>query len=162
MLETGRKAYQQTAKIRRETKLFSDEDEALICGLAAEKVMAYDIAVKFGTTANRIKMICESHGVEVISKDNQKNKRSKQVLALLQSGYTTYQILNKVDCTMEFIATVRHRNGFSVPPSKAQLRTSSSAAEALRLVRDGMTVKNACACVGISTRSYSKYKKHLS
>lgn len=153
------KIYRQTAQQNRRNKKFSEEDELLICELAKSKMMAYQIAVKFCTTANRIKMICESRGVEVISKDNQKNKRTKQILALLQNGYTTQQILNKVDCDRELIAQVRHRHGYSTPPSVSQERASKAAYQAMDLVRDGMTVVEACKCVGISHRSYAKYKK---
>lgn len=153
------KIYRQTAQQNRRNKKFSEEDELLICELAKSKMMAYQIAVKFCTTANRIKMICEARGVEVISKDNQKNKRTKQILALLQNNYTTQQILNKVDCDREMVAQVRHRFGFAKPLSVAQERTIKSSGEAMALVRKGMTVKEACKMVGISTGTYSKYKK---
>jgi len=148
-----------TQQQNRNNKLFSNEDELLICELAKEKLMAYQIACKFNTTAHRIKMICESHGVEVISKDNQKNKRTKQVLALLQNGYTTQQILNKVDCDREMIAQVRHRFGFSTPPTAAQERTMKAYKEARKMTDNGKTVVEACKMVGISTATYGKYKK---
>lgn len=144
---------------KRNNRHFTDDDERLICELANAGLMAYQIAVKFDSTAKRVKMVCERHGVDVISKDNQKNKRTKQILALLQNGYTTQQILNKVDCDRELIAQVRYRNGFSKSLSKAQERAGKAAKEAIVLVREGMTVREACKMVGISHMTYGKYKK---
>ena len=148
-----------TRQNSRRDKLINAEDEALILALAKEKLMAYQIAEKFSITAQRVKDICIAKGVDVLSKDNQKNKRTLQVLELLKQGLTTYEILNKVDCTMEFIAQIRCRNGFSVPPSKAQIIASGKAAEARKLTAEGKTVVQACKAVGISTATYAKYRK---
>ena len=147
--------------IRREQKQLDVDDQLLVLELAKAGLFAYKIAVKFDVTAHRIKQICNAAGVDLMCRENQKNKRAKQILAMLKSGNTTEQILNQVDCDREMIAQVRHRNGMSTPPSKAQLRASNAASEARRLTTDGMTVVDACKCVGISPRTYSKYKKAL-
>ena len=143
---------------RRSTRKLSAEDERLVIELAKEKLMAYQIAVKFNTTAQRVKLICAAAGVDVLSKDNQKNKRTKQILALLQQGYKTQQILNLVDCDREFVAQVRCRHGFARPPSASQERSMAAAAQAKQLIKDGMRVVDACKCVKISTATYSKYR----
>ena len=147
--------------IRREQKQLDEADQLLVLELAKVGLFAYKIAVKFDVTAHRIKAICNAAGVDLMCRENQKNKRAKQILAMLLNGNTTEQILNQVDCDREMVAQVRHRNGLSTPPSKAQLRVSAMATEAFKLVRDGMTVREACECVKISTRSYAKYKKAL-
>lgn len=145
--------------IRREQKQLDAADQLLVIELAKSGLFAYKIAVKFDVTAHRIKAICSAAGVDLMSRENQKNKRAKQILAMLQNGNTTEQILNQVDCDRELIAQVRHRNGFSIPPSVAQQRASKAAQDARKLVSDGMTVVEACKCVKISPRTYSKYKK---
>jgi len=143
---------------RRELKVISEADTLLILELARAGLLAYQIAVKFDITASRVKSICDAAAVDVMSRDSQKNKRAKQILAMLLNGSTTEQILNQVDCDRGLVAQVRCRNGFSAPPSKTQARASSSAAQARALVRDGMTIREACKAVKISTATYNKYK----
>lgn len=160
-IDVSLKPYKSPLQERRHTRQLSGEDIALILELAKAKLKAYEIANKFNTTARRIKGICEDAGVEVISKDNQKNKRAKQILALLQNGYKTQEILNLVDCDRELIAQVRHRNGFAVPHSVAQERSMKAAKEAAVLISHGRPIKDACKLVGISDATYYKYKKAL-
>ena len=147
--------------LRREQRQLNADDQRLVLELARAGLFAYQIAVKFDVTAHRISAICKAANVEVLSMENQRNKRAKQILEMLINGNTTEQILNQVDCDREMIAQVRHRNGLSMPPSIAQRRSSASAAEARKLVADGMTVKDACEFVKISTATYTRYKKAL-
>ena len=151
--------YKSPQQQARNGRRFSEEDEALICELAKAKMMAYQIAIKFDTTAERIAIVCRDYGVELISRANQKNKRTKQILALLQNGYTSQQIMNQVDCDQNLINQVRKRHGFSKSHSCATIRVMQSYEMAKKLVSDGMTVKEACASVKISDSSYGKYKR---
>jgi hypothetical protein len=153
---TGQRPPKQEA---RNGKRFSEEDEFLICELAKSKMMAYQIAIKFDTTAERIAIVCREYGVELISRKNQKNKRTKQILALLQNGYTSKQIMNQVDCDQNLVNQVRKHHGLSRSKSCATIRVMQSYEMAKKLVRDGMTVKEACASVKISDSSYGKYKR---
>lgn len=143
---------------RRSTRKLSAEDEQLVIELAKENLMAYQIAVKFNTTAQRVKLICAAAGVDVLSKDNQKNKRTKQILSLLQQGYKTQQILNLVDCDRELIAKVRHRHELSQTAAASQAKTAAKAAEARKLTSSGVTVREACEIAGLSQSSYLRYK----
>jgi hypothetical protein len=151
--------YKSAQQQARNGRRFSEEDELLICALAKEKMMAYKIAIKFDTTAERVAIVCRAYGVELISRKTQKNKKSKQILALLQNGYTSHQIMDQVDCDQNLINQVRNRHGLSKPKSSATMRVMKSYEHAKRLVRDGMTVKEACAAVNISDSSYGKYKR---
>lgn len=158
-IDVSLKPYTSPLQERRHTRHLDSDDVALILELAKAKLKAYQIAVKFNTTARRIKSICDDAGVDVISKDNQKNKRAKQVLALLQNGYKTQEILNLVDCDRELIAQVRHRHGFAMPHSVSQERSMKAAKEAALMVAQGRPIKDACKMAGISDATYYKYKK---
>jgi len=160
-IDVSAKPYKSPLQERRHTKHLDSDDIALILELAKENLKAYEIANKFGTTARRIKLICDEAGVEVISKDNQKNKRAKQILALLQNGYNTQEILNLVDCDRELIAQVRFRNGLAKPNSVSKERSMQATVEASKLIAGGRHVKDACKLVGISDGTYYKYKRMM-
>lgn len=160
-IDVSAKPYKSPLQERRHTKHLDADDIALILELAKENLKAYEIANKFGTTARRIKSICDEAGVEVISKDNQKNKRAKQILALLQNGYKTQEILNLVDCDREMIAQVRFRHGFAKPNKVSKDRSMQLTVEASKMIANGRHVKDACKVVGISDATYYKYKRMM-
>jgi transposase len=160
-IEISTTPYKSPLQERRHTRYLDADDVALILELAKENLKAYEIATKFGTTAKRIKSICNEAGVEVISKDNQKNKRAKQILALLQNGYKTQQIMNLVDCDREFIAQIRFRYGLAKPSAVARERCINATMEVTRLIANGRHVKDACKLVGISDATYYRYKKAM-
>jgi len=145
--------------IRREARQLDDSDQALVLELAKAGLYAYKIAVKFDVTARRIKEICKAAGVDLMSRENQRDKKAKKILELLTSGKTAEQIMAQIDCDRETIAQVRRRNGLPIQPSKAQVRAQASARHAMMLVSDGLTIKDACQIVRISTETYSKYRK---
>lgn len=137
-------------------------DHRLICELAASGMFAYYIGTKFYLTAAEVRKICKRYGVTVLSKDNQSNKKTARIRALLEAGsYTTAMICDIVDCHGEMVRTVRKRFGFAESKNKIQEAAKTRAAEAATLVGAGRPIKEACLMAGVSTCTYNKYKGAL-
>lgn len=138
---------------------YENDDHKLICELAKEGLMAYAIGYKFGISAEHVGIICRKHGVELVNRSNQTNKRTKQIVALVKDGYTSQQIMNILDCDQNLINQARKRHGLSVSKSVITEQTIIKCKEARKLVSGGMQVNVACKQVGVSESSYLKYKE---
>jgi len=133
---------------------YKTNDEMLICGLAEEGLPIELIAEKMEETLHTVLSVLCDYAVEF----THSGSIESVIKTLLHAKVPVKRIIELTDFNYSTVAQTKRKLGLSKPTP----RSDKSFAERYRmvadLVRDGMTVTEACKNVRLSSRDYVKMK----
>ncbi len=146
--------------------MIEKEDEPLIIALAKEGLTAMAIAEKFDVTSTEIKKFCTSKDVFVRTYKRQPRSREETnelIRKMLKTErYSQNYISETLQVDKSWVLKMQIELGYAIEGKvfNAKRQRMERLTKQVRLLRrDGMTSKEACAVVGISTSSYNRHYK---
>jgi DNA-binding NarL/FixJ family response regulator len=133
---------------------YKTNDDRLICELSKEGLPIETIAEKMEVSIAEVLMTLHKYTVPF----GYKCKKKLIIESLLQSGMPTKQIIKLTEFTDSQIRDIKKRLGLSKPTPRSDKSFAERYRMVVDLIRDGMTVTEACRNVRLSSRDYVRLK----
>jgi hypothetical protein len=133
---------------------YKTNDDMLVCGLADEDVPIEVIADKMEMTLPQVLETLHEYAVEF----THSGSILSVITALLHENLPVKRIIELTDFNYSTVAQTKRKLGLSKPTPRSDKSFAGRYQMVAALVRDGMTVTEACRNVRLSSRDYVRLK----